>query len=488
MDQRGAKSKCSGTFQNILIDDMVLKDAHDNKRNLTCSWVDISKAFDSLSHSWIVKMLEIHRFPSKLTSVIAKIMSSWNIRLVIPLAEHDVISEPIFIKSGVLQGDVICPNLYTLSTNPMSWELRRFEGYKLSKPLKGKITHVLFIDDLKTYNNSQKSQCITMSHAKSIMQDAGLTWNVKKTKVANIKRGIADISESHLQLNDASLIPYLESEDSYKFLGILEHQMHDTHILMSKMKEIMVKRANVVWSSPLSDINKVLSTNIFVQSCLEYFMWTERFNITDLREIDTSIRNVMNQHKAKYKLQVNSSLYLPRSKGGRGLKQVEYTYKSTRIKAAVKILTDKDPEMVLVKDFDKKRMQNNRCSIINDAIVFSRDDFHAEFVPLEDDFIFKYWDGEHYESTSDIKKLTGYLKKEIIKNLEDEMSKTTWQGETMKARNVDPTLIRKDHYLWNTAWKDCPVEVMNDIHSMILQIVPTLAFEKHCSKPHLDNT
>ena len=85
MDQRGAKNECSGTFQNILIDDMVLKDAHDNKRNLICSWVDVSKAFDSLSHSWIEKVLIIHRFPAKLTSVIVKVMSTWSICLVIPL-------------------------------------------------------------------------------------------------------------------------------------------------------------------------------------------------------------------------------------------------------------------------------------------------------------------------------------------------------------------------------------------------------------------
>ena len=31
IDQRGAKEKCSGTFQNLLIDNTVLKDAQDNK-------------------------------------------------------------------------------------------------------------------------------------------------------------------------------------------------------------------------------------------------------------------------------------------------------------------------------------------------------------------------------------------------------------------------------------------------------------------------
>ncbi len=151
--------------------------------------------------------------------------------------------------------------------------------------------------------------------------------NVKKTQVMNEKEGIVDHSSQHLELQDSSKIPFLEPENLYKFLGILQHEMHNTTVLIKKVKETIEKRANIVWSSPLSDQNKVTSTNVFVLSCLESFMWTERFNLDDLREIDTCIRNVMNKQKAKYKLQVNCSLYLPRSKGGRGLKKIENTYK-----------------------------------------------------------------------------------------------------------------------------------------------------------------
>jgi hypothetical protein len=217
-------------------------------------------------------------------------------------------------------------------------------------------------------------------------------------------------------------------------------------------------------------------------------MWTERFNLGDLREIDVCIRCVMNDHHAKYKLQANSSLYLPRSKGGRGLRQVEITYKASRIKAAMKILTDHDPEMILVKQFDKRRMENGRSSIVKDAIVYSKDVFDAEFVPEDNGFLFHYGDPDKRETTNDIQKVSQFLKKKTIQTFEDEMNATTWQGRTMKVRNEDSALVGQDCYLWNTKWKDCPVEVVNDIHSMILQIVPTLTFEKHRNKPHLDST
>ena len=85
MDQRGAKEECSGTLENLLIDDMVLKDAPDNKRNLSCCWIDVKKAYDSLSHSWLIKMLEIHRFPVKFIKAVEEIVKNWNTVLIVPL-------------------------------------------------------------------------------------------------------------------------------------------------------------------------------------------------------------------------------------------------------------------------------------------------------------------------------------------------------------------------------------------------------------------
>ena len=115
IDQRGASKRSCGTYQNILIDNMVLNDARDNRRNLACGWIDVKEAYDTLGHVWITRMMHIYRFPEKLTNV-SKIIELWNVRLVVPLENSDIISEPISIKTGVLQGDVICTNLlYILS-------------------------------------------------------------------------------------------------------------------------------------------------------------------------------------------------------------------------------------------------------------------------------------------------------------------------------------------------------------------------------------
>ena len=75
-----------------------------------------------------------------------------------------------------------------LAKNPISWELNRFEGYVISKPICEKITHSLYVDDLKTYDKSRSNQKQKMSHAKKIMKDAGLEWNIKKVQSIKHKK------------------------------------------------------------------------------------------------------------------------------------------------------------------------------------------------------------------------------------------------------------------------------------------------------------
>lgn len=49
--QRGAKSGCSGTSDNLLIDRVVTLDRYRGKRNQSMAWIDVKKAYDSVDHS-----------------------------------------------------------------------------------------------------------------------------------------------------------------------------------------------------------------------------------------------------------------------------------------------------------------------------------------------------------------------------------------------------------------------------------------------------
>ncbi len=433
-------------------------------------------------------MLEIHRFPLKLRKVITEIMKNWNTILIVPLEEVQFESEPIFITNGLFQGDVMSADCFKLSLNPVSWELRRSEGYTISKPIKEKITHSFFIDDLKAYAKTLAELIKLMSKIKEKMEDAGLEWNAKKTNILNIVRGVIDTSVLEVCLLDGTKIKCLSAEDLYKFLGVPENIVHDVGDIVETFRKVVKQRTNVIWSSPLSDFNKVAATNSFVHSSLEYFMWSEKFNIEDIRGIDLIIRNILNERKAKYKLQKNESLYLPRIMGGRGLKNLESTYKRTKVAAAMNLLTNVDPRLRIVCKFEKLRKERGRSSILTDAIRYAKEDFIIDFEPLEHDFVVHYEKDGQKVSTSKKEIVKSTMKKNLTKRMHDELLSATWQGRILKSRTEDTEISFKECFAWLSRWKDAPVEVINDFQSIYLQTIPTLTFRKYRGEPSIVST
>ena len=149
----------------------------------------------------------------------------------------------------------------------------------------------------------------------------------------------------------------------YKFLEMPEADIHNTDEadihntdkLIQLLIENISQRTNVIWTSPLSDFNKVLATNSFAMSLVNYFMWSQRINITDLRKIDAAVRSIINDVYAKHKNQMNSFLYLTRNYGGRGLLSVEIIYKETKLKSLAKLL----PAEILEYDWYENLRMNN---------------------------------------------------------------------------------------------------------------------------------
>ena len=148
-DQRGAKEKCSGTFDNLLIDQMVLQDAQQRRRNLSMAWVDVAKAYDSVDHHWLIDMFNLHRFPSWHSEVMQELSTTWSSRIMAKTENGLEASDTIQFKKGLPQGDTLRPLLLTLRLNPIAWKLRAVEGYKLMKPISQKVLHLLYVDDLR---------------------------------------------------------------------------------------------------------------------------------------------------------------------------------------------------------------------------------------------------------------------------------------------------------------------------------------------------
>ena len=104
----------------------------------------------------VISLLESHRVPVVLIDLIKNIAKTWEISMTINTKNEKEKIETIKVNRGILQGDSFCMTLFIMSVNSLAWYIRSSEGYKITCHHNEKITHSLYVIDLKTYHKSRK--------------------------------------------------------------------------------------------------------------------------------------------------------------------------------------------------------------------------------------------------------------------------------------------------------------------------------------------
>ena len=161
---------------------------------MSMAWIDYSKAFDSVPHSWIVKCLRLYKINEQIIKMIEDQMRNWKTNIVLNHNRGRVQIENVKINRGIFQGDSLSPLLFCLAINPLSVLLNNEElGYSLEKTRSrrsGKlISHLLFMDDLKVYANNEANLKKLMEVVKRFSKDIGMKFGLDKCSKCSIKKG-----------------------------------------------------------------------------------------------------------------------------------------------------------------------------------------------------------------------------------------------------------------------------------------------------------
>ena len=379
---------------------------------------------------------------------------------------------PIRIQRGILQGDSFCVNLFTLCINPIAWYLRATEGYTFSHDKTSKITHTLFVDDLKSYHKNAVKAATIASNLESMFEDIGLLWGINKCAAVQVKRGKIVPNEG-LPLHSGNQIPVLGDGDYYKFLGKYENATQLEKEVQRDARKGYIRRLSVIWSSLLLFTRKVKATNSFATSVLLYHMWTADWPIEHLRELDRNTRQIMNDNKAKHKHESNSLLYLPVGKGGKGMQELE----TTKIKTAHYLTVSADPHFQLVSAFQNVKEKKSLRSIVKDARTFAGQfDLNIEYNSVESKTTIN-----SSNSTIEVNQpQPKHLKTILRKKVEEGVKQQRWIGQYTVQQWQDEHL---HHESYNNAkvWPNIP-NLVYSVHTSIVQNLITTKVCKESSK------
>jgi hypothetical protein len=123
--QKGRIKNSQGCKEQPIIDSVVLEQAHKDKRKLYIAYIDYCKAFDSVSHSWLIHVLQIYKIDPQIINSLQQLIKKWTTTLQVKVKNHRIMSDPIRIQRGICQGFSLSPLWFCLALNPLSYLLIR---------------------------------------------------------------------------------------------------------------------------------------------------------------------------------------------------------------------------------------------------------------------------------------------------------------------------------------------------------------------------
>ncbi|CAK1590883.1 unnamed protein product [Parnassius mnemosyne] len=220
--QNGCRGGSRGTKEPLLIDAVIGKVVKRNRRNLSAAWIDYKKAFDSVPHTWLKRVLELYKVDGTVRDFLGQCMGQWS-TILCHLGERMTAAENhIRIRRGIFQGDCLSPTWYCLSLNPLSTLLegsgRRFQLRRGGT----KVTHLFNMDDLKLFASShshlKELLNITCDFSNSIRMELG----TDKCAILHVERGRVANSEG-IDLSMPISIRTLSEAETYRYLGMSQN-------------------------------------------------------------------------------------------------------------------------------------------------------------------------------------------------------------------------------------------------------------------------
>jgi hypothetical protein len=155
-EQEGCCRGSRGCKDQLLISKAILQECKRRRKNLCMSQIDYQKAFDRVPHSWIIKSLELTGINNKIISFTKKIMNYWRTRMRVRTENKLTETEEIEIQCGIFRADSLSSLLFCICLIPLTEQLNRLNTEYEEHKTNTKISHLLYMDDLKLLGKSEE--------------------------------------------------------------------------------------------------------------------------------------------------------------------------------------------------------------------------------------------------------------------------------------------------------------------------------------------
>ena len=101
--------------------------------------------------------------------------------------------------------------------------------------------------------------------------------------------------------------------------------------MKEKIRKECIRRVRSILKTELNSRNKLTAINTLAIPAVTYSFNVIDWNLSELKQIGTKIRKQLTCNRMYHPKSDVDRLYVPRSKGGRGMMQLELSYKRSTI-------------------------------------------------------------------------------------------------------------------------------------------------------------
>ena len=183
----------------------------------------------------------------------------------------------------------------------------------------------------------------------------------------------------HVRLDEEIMIKDLEQEKVYKYLNADESSGIQHATMKRKLKKELKRRTRLILKTELNSKNRITAINTLGIPVITYRFSIVDWNLSKVKSLDIKIRKMMTTHIMHHPKADIYHLYLPRSNGGRGLTQLELSYKTSTIGLFRYMNSSDDWMLQLALKHEKEKGSH---SVVKEAREFAREidlDLETEF-------------------------------------------------------------------------------------------------------------
>ena len=128
--QFGSINNVLASKEALIINNNIQDKLKKEKKGYYEIYYDLVKAYDTVNHKWLLKVLNMYKINNKIINIIENIINKWKINI----GYNNNIISKIKLKNWILHGDTMSPFLFVLALDPIMKRIdEEIEGVEINK-------------------------------------------------------------------------------------------------------------------------------------------------------------------------------------------------------------------------------------------------------------------------------------------------------------------------------------------------------------------